>query len=202
MTTKTAGSGQSTELETTKAKLAEVHGELAELEGQRIPELKRGVAKAGERVQAAKLAEIVARGTPGFEDDIAAERSLTAAVGEQEKAFKELEVAEDRAATLVKAMNHLGKRIASLTENEHQEHMRRSIAEGEQLVEKGEEAVAEHLRNLVMLRTLRHQTTWPEELSRALEKSTRIKSVKQLIREGQARADRVKAGATIAEASR
>ncbi len=166
----------------------------------RIEELKRKLGAARDRLAQAKLARDVARGTAGFEDDVAAEKSVKEARRQLEAAEEAYEAAEERLEDLGRAHQHLQTEIREHEARQEAQRLEQAKQELRDRVEKSAAEFAEFIRLIATLRTLEHRTTWPEELSRVLEESHKAMSLQQLVRQGQARADRVKAGASVEEA--
>lgn len=198
MTTKTAATPEL--LKAKKDALVRVREEQAKL-GPSIPGLKAAAGRAREVLDQAKLAGIVAKGTPGFEDDAAAERSAKKAQELLDAACLALDNAEDRVEFLARAEKQLEGEVGKLQGELHLAHLERSKAELRERIEAGATAFAEMVRDIAALRLLDNQSTWPEELSKALEQSTPHKNVQAIVKEGQDRADRIRAGATVAEVS-
>ncbi len=188
------------QLKAKQSALACVREEQSKL-GPTIPSLKAAVRKASEVLDQAKLAGIVAKGTPGFEDDIAAERSAKKAQTLLDQACLALDGAEDRIEFLDRAEKQLVAEVGKLQGEIHLAHMERSKDELRKRIAANAPAFAEMVREIAALRLLENQSTWPEELAWALEQSTPNTSMRGIVKEGQDRADRIRAGATVAEVS-
>lgn len=178
--------------------LARVNEEMAKL-SPTIPMLQRKVAEARETLDQAKLAGIVAKGTPGFEDDAAAERSAKKAQALLDAACLALDNAEDRITFLGRAEKQLASDVDRMKAALHTAHLERSKAELLGKIEAQRAGFAEFLRLVAALRTLQGSTTWPQELHSVLEQSVPGLALQVVIREGQDRTDRIRAGATVAE---
>jgi chromosome segregation ATPase len=185
-------------LQQKESALEHVRAERAKLEAV-TPRLAAAVKTARTALDSAQLSVFVARGTPGFEDDAAAEASVKAAQADLDEVCTQHDAAQERLGVLERAEGQLQREIGEIRGKLHLAHMERAKAELRDRIADNAETFAAMIREVAALRMLEGVTTWPEELSAALEKSTPNSSTQQLVREGQALADRIRAGASVGE---
>lgn len=177
--------------------LEAVSAEVQKLQEQ-IPILTASVKAATEQLEQANLDEVVAARTAGVEDDVAASSAVKAARAALDLAVEARDAAEQRLELMQRAASRLGKEYGELSGALHLARMEAAKAAlGARLGAK-RDAVCELLAELVTMRTLNDQTTWPQEIDRALEAVLGC-DFPSIIRDGHGRADRIRAGATVEE---
>lgn len=185
--------------ETLKAKeaaLARVHTEQAKLD-KLVPDLVRAKKTASARLDTAQLAVFVATGTPGFEDDRAVEASVAKEQAALDSVCEQLAAAEDRIKVLKRAEVQLHREIGETQGALLLAHIGRVKTALSARIEKSSVVFAEMVRDIATLRTLEGVTTWAADFDRVITETAKA-DLPALIRNGQSRADRVRAGEEVA----
>lgn len=198
--------------ETLKSKqtaLELVRAERAKVAKQ-LPQLSAAVKTASERLEKAKLDVFVAKGTPGFEDDAAAEASVAKARKDLDALCTQRDAADDRLDFLGRAEKQLQGEVEKRQGALHLQHVARARKGLEARIAAKAPVLATLIAEIAALRSLDGRTTWPQELDSALEdalapedRHARItQPLAAALRAGMAMADRVRAGAAVEEVGR
>lgn len=193
-------------LEQKEGALAHVREERRKL-GEQLPKLTAAAKTARVALERAQLGVFVARGTPGFEDDAAAQASVAKAQADLDAVCVQRDQVEERTALLDRAEAQLVAEVSRIKGALHLAHIERSKKALRERIDAKAPVLAALVQEITALRTLEGLTTWPQELGDALRSVLRKPEDRDpmpdrlslAVRDGQGAADRIRAGATVVE---
>jgi chromosome segregation ATPase len=198
MTTSTRNAAPPPSREDVEAKrfaLETVHAEREDLEKQ-LPRLTAEVAAARDRLEKAHEDELVASRTAGLDDDVAAAASVKEAQAALDAACEKRADVEQRIERWTRAEERLTREFGALQGAFTEAQRHRAMATLRARLDEGRTAFEGVVRDVAALRFLDGQSTWPQELERAIDFALGT-TTQQLIREGQELAARARGGEEI-----